>query len=269
MPDRIEKAFIAGTPREQAKSGRKLRMLLPNFVTLSGLAAGLLSIQMAILERWEHAVLLITFAAFIDTLDGALARMLRATSKFGAELDSLSDFLCFGVAPSVIMYLWVLDGAGPIGWMASLVFAMACALRLARFNTMTEEDPRPEWARGFFMGVPAPAGAGLILMPMIIYFLVPQFGEWRAATPLVGVWTIFIAGLMVSKVPTLSSKQIKVPAISGVLILAIAGSLLAALVHMPWLTLTCLGLLYISSLVFGLYYYDRLSKKHTTTESHV
>jgi len=203
MPDRLRKALLADHPREQVRTSRRWRALIPNFVTLSGLAAGLLSIQMAILERWENAVLLITFAALVDTLDGALARMLRATSKFGAELDSLSDFLCFGVAPSIIMYLWVLDSAGPVGWMASLVFAMACALRLARFNTLTEEDPRPDWARGFFMGVPAPCGAGLCLMPMILYFLFPAFAEWRVATPLIGVWIIVVAALMVSRMPTL------------------------------------------------------------------
>lgn len=256
----LKEFFIEDPKNDEAKPGYQLRRFLPNFLTLCGLSAGLLSIQKAIIQQWDIAILLIAFAAIVDTMDGALARLLRATSKFGAELDSLSDFLCFGVAPAFLMYLWAMDNAGPVGWIAVLVFAMACALRLARFNTMTEIDPRPQWARKFFMGVPAPAGAGLILLPAIIYMQYPELSMFNVATPLIGIWMIVVAGLMVSRLPTISSKQIKVPRLGAVPLLAIAGLLLAALVHAPWITLTVMGVTYAASIPIGWHYYYRLKR---------
>ena len=255
--------FIDDPEGEKPKPGFRLRRFLPNMLTLIGLSAGLLAIQKGMNGMPDQAVLLIAFSAIIDTMDGALARLLRATSKFGAELDSLSDFLCFGVAPAFVLYEWVLDSAGPIGWIAVLIFAMACALRLARFNTMSEIDPRPEWARKFFMGVPAPCGAGLVLLPVIVYQLFPELSYFNALTPLIGIWMIVVAGLMVSGLPTLSSKQIKMPPIPAVAMLAIAGALLAALIHAPWATLTIMGVAYATSLLFGWKYYAKLKKAHT------
>ncbi len=261
-PSGIEDYFIDDHQDEKPRPDIRLRRFLPNFLTLCALSSGLLAIQKAVNGNFELAVLLITFSAIVDTLDGALARMLRATSKFGAELDSLSDFLSFGVAPAFIMYSWTLDQAGPVGWIAVLIFAICSALRLARFNTMTEIDPRPEWARKFFMGVPAPAGAGLILLPLIIQLQFPQLSGYPALTPLVGIWVIVIAGLMVSKLPTLSSKMIRVPAQSTVPLLAAAGLLIAALVHAPWLTLMIMGTLYALSIPAGFQKYARLKKHH-------
>jgi CDP-diacylglycerol--serine O-phosphatidyltransferase len=214
-------------------------------------------------DATDQAVLLIAIAAIIDTMDGALARLLRATSKFGAELDSLSDFLCFGVAPAFVLYVWVLDDAGPIGWMAVLVFAMASALRLARFNTMTEIDPRPEWARKFFMGVPAPCGAGLALMPVIIYQLFPSLSYFNALTPLIGIWMIGIAGLMVSGLPTFSTKQLQFPHLPAVAMLAIASAFLATLITAPWGTLAVMGAIYTASLPLGWKRYHDLKKIHS------
>lgn len=252
--------FIDDPEGEDPQPGTRLRRFLPSMLTLCGLSAGLLAIQKAMNNLPDQAVLLITFAAIIDSMDGALARLLKATSKFGAELDSLSDFLCFGVAPAFVLYVWVLDDSGPVGWLAVLVFAIAAALRLARFNAMTEVDPRPEWARKFFMGVPAPAGAGLALMPVIIYQLFPELSFFNALTPLIGVWMIVIAGLMVSGLPTLSTKQFKMPRIPAVAMLAIAGAFLAALIHIPWFTLTLLGMIYIASIPLGWRHYLTLRR---------
>lgn len=263
MSDSLEDYFIEDPQSDKPKPGMGMRRFLPNFLTLCGLSAGLLAIQKAVDSNWDHAVLLITFAAIIDTMDGALARLLRATSKFGAELDSLSDFLCFGVAPAFIMYLWTLDQAGPVGWIAVLVFAMACALRLARFNTMSEIDPRPDWARKFFTGVPAPAGAGLALLPLIVQLQFPQLSNFPSLTPLIGIWMIIIAALMVSKMPTLSSKQIKLPATSAVPMLAAAGLFLAALIQAPWMTLMIAGTIYALSIPCAWQKYFALKKANT------
>lgn len=258
--------FIDDPKNERPKPGFRLRRFLPSMLTLCGLSAGLLAIQKAMLDQTDQAVLLIAFAAIIDTMDGALARLLRATSKFGAELDSLSDFLCFGVAPTFVLYVWVLEGAGPVGWMAVLVFAMASALRLARFNAMTEEDPRPEWARKFFMGVPAPCGAGLVLMPVIIYQLLPELSYFNALTPLIGIWMIIVAAAMVSGMPTLSSKQVKMPQLPAVAMLAIGGAFLAALINAPWVTLTVMGVTYTASIPLGLRHYMALKKANTASK---
>ncbi|MCB1538267.1 MAG: CDP-diacylglycerol--serine O-phosphatidyltransferase [Rhodospirillales bacterium] len=256
----LDAYFIEDPSEEKTPEGTRLRRFLPNFLTLCGLSAGLLAIQKAVNNQWDDAVLLITFAAIVDTMDGALARLLQATSKFGAELDSLADFLSFGVAPAFVMYLWTLDNAGPVGWVAVLVFALCSALRLARFNTLSEIDPRPQWARKFFMGVPAPCGAGLALMPLIASLQFPDFSGYPLLTPLIGIWMILIGLLMVSKLPTLSSKQVKLPASSAVPMLAAAGLFLAALVHMPWATLLVAGTTYAASILIGLKMYFRLKR---------
>lgn len=260
MNDSLEDYFIEDAPGEKPKPGFRLRRFLPNFLTLCALSAGLLSIQKAVNGQWDQAVLLITFSAIVDTMDGALARLLRATSKFGAELDSLSDFLCFGVAPAYVLYLWTLHQAGPIGWVAVLIFAMCSALRLARFNTMSEIDPRPDWARKFFMGVPAPCGAGLILLPLIVQLQFPQLSNMPSLTPLIGIWVIIVGGLMVSKLPTLSTKQFKLPAVSTVPLLIVAVLFLAALIHMPWATLIVMGSIYGLSIPVGFHKYFALKK---------
>jgi len=253
---------------EQPKPGKQLRRLIPNFLTLCGLGAGMLAIQKAVLADWDAAVLLIVFAAVIDTMDGALARLLRATSKFGAELDSLADFLSFGVAPGMVIYLWALNDAGPVGWIACMVFAMACALRLARFNSLSgEDDPRPEWARKFFMGVPAPGGAGLALMPIIITLALPESRELNFLAPLIGVWMLCVAVMMVSRMPTLSSKQIKLPRAPMVPLLAIAGAFLAAMIHIPWVTLSIIGTLYAAMIPLSWHVYAKAKAKNEAPQS--
>jgi CDP-diacylglycerol--serine O-phosphatidyltransferase len=243
----LNKFFITDPDGEDGKTkDKQLRRLIPNMITIASMVCGLTAIQMAIGEEWRNAVLLILGATILDTMDGAIARLLNATSKFGAELDSLADFLSFGVAPATIMYLWILNDAGQVGWIAALVFVVASSLRLARFNAASDDqEKKPEWGRYFFSGVPAPAGSGLVLLPMIVYLqLDMDLSQYNVASPLIGLWTLIIAGLMVSRIPTFSSKQIRLPALGLVPTLAITGLFLAMLIHAPWITLTVLAVLY-------------------------
>jgi CDP-diacylglycerol--serine O-phosphatidyltransferase len=248
----------------------RLHKLLPNLLTLMALAAGMSAIQFAVRGMWEQAAFAIVVAAVLDSLDGATARLIKASSDFGAQLDSLSDFLSFGVAPAFILYIWVLDDAGKVGWIAVLVFAIATALRLARFNVMqAQSHTRPVWARGFFAGVPAPAGAGLALTPLFIWNQSEDwspvhdfFSDFSAGTPLIALWTILVAGLMVSRIPTFSTKQLRIPARMAMPILGLAALGIAAMIHAPWITLTCVSVAYIGSIPFSFRAYRRLEAAH-------
>lgn len=243
-----------------------IQKLIPNLMTLGALSMGLTAIQMAWDDQWDRAVLAILVAVILDTLDGAVARLLNATSEFGAQLDSLSDFLAFGVAPSIILYSWILQESGKVGWVAMIIFAAASALRLARFNVTQKE--LPAWKKGFFSGVPAPAGAGLALLPLIVWIQAEPrfFEEFAFASPLVGLWTILIAAMMVSRIPTYSTKRIKMPAKFGVPALGLAVVFIAALVHAPWLTLTISAFLYMAAIPFAISHFRRLQKEHADDE---
>lgn len=240
--------------------------LIPNLLTLTALAAGLTAIQLSLDSYWDRAVIAIVIAAMLDALDGAVARLLKATSEFGAQLDSLSDFLAFGVAPAIILHTWVLEEAGKIGWIALLVFPAASALRLARFNVSQGAKP-PAWKKGFFAGAPAPAGAGLALLPLIIWLQFPDFFEQFAyANPLVGLWVILIGGLMVSRIPTWSTKMIKLPAKMAMPMLAFAALVMAALIQAPWPTLTVLGLCYMAHIPFAVRHFRKLQRLNEDNE---
>lgn len=180
-----------------------VRMLVPNFFTLVSLCAGVTAIRMAIEQKFEIAVLLVVAAALLDGVDGRLARALKAQSKFGAELDSLADFVNFGVAPAIIMFTWGLGGIRGFGWIAALVFACCMGLRLARFNAMLEVD-KPKWQSNFFTGVPAPAGAILVLFPF--YLNAIELIDLRPAPVLIAVFTLAMAFMLVSTIPTYSGK---------------------------------------------------------------
>lgn len=235
--------------------------LIPNVLTLMALTAGLTGIQFAIDEKWEQAVLAIVIAAILDMLDGATARLLNAASKFGAQLDSFSDFLAFGVAPAIILYLWVLEESGKIGWIAMLVYAIACAMRLARYNIM-EKPIHGAWAKGFFAGVPAPGGAGLAFLPMFIWFLDPDFFEQFAfGNMLIGIWLILCAGMMISRIPTWSTKQLKLPSKMAMPALGIVVFVMAALIQAPWPTLTIICLGYIASIPFAIRYFRKIVRE--------
>ena len=230
--------------RRRRLQGLSFHRLIPNALTLMAVSAGITGVRFAWSERWELAVAAIVFAAILDGLDGRIARLVGATSRFGAELDSLSDFISFGVAPALIIYLWALNGVGGLGWAITLLFAICCALRLARFNTgLDNEEPSPQ-AKKYFTGVPAPAGAGIALLPMIFSF---EFGAEFLQSPwLNGINLVFGAALMVSRLPTFALKSIKVPQrFVGIVMLGL-GALVAFLISTPWLTLAVIGLLYLA-----------------------
>jgi CDP-diacylglycerol---serine O-phosphatidyltransferase len=245
------------------RTGKRLRdqsinRLIPNMLTVLALCAGLTSIRFALDQRWEMAVFAIVVAGVLDGLDGRIARLLDSTSKFGAELDSLSDFVSFGVAPAILLYYWTLQPAGGLGWVIALLFGVCVALRLARFNTRIDNTDLPAWTSRFFVGVPAPAGAGLSLMPV---FATLEFGSGFFDTPVfTGIVTVAVAGLMVSRLPTYSTKRARVPHTLVVPTLLGVGFMAALLVSMPWLTLIVLGLLYAGSIPFSVMSYRRLER---------
>lgn len=238
--------------------------IIPNLVTMMALIAGITSLQKAINNDFEGAVLMLLAAALFDVLDGALARALKAQSEFGAQLDSLSDFLAFGIAPAVILYEWTLSDAGKLCWIASVVFPVAGALRLARFNVIAKQaQDTPIWKKKYFVGVPIPAGAALCLLPIYIWFLSPStFEALSFATPLVAVWAIFVAMLMVSRIPTMSIKYMKLPSRMAVPVMGVLALIVAALLHAPWVTLSLLSLGYLASIPMGFRHYRAQEREY-------
>lgn len=219
--------------------------IIPNAVTITALCMGLSSIRFALMERWELAVSLILIAAILDALDGRIARFLRADSHFGAELDSLSDFISFGVAPAVVLYLYSLQLWKGTGWALTLFFSTCMALRLARFNTSIDA-PMPEWTKGFSVGVPAPAGAVLGLLPLMLSFSLETNLQ---ATPLLFALSLLISGfLMISRIPTFVMKNVRVPHHSVRLLLMMVVIFMAALFSVPWWTLSIGALIYLFSI---------------------
>jgi CDP-diacylglycerol--serine O-phosphatidyltransferase len=219
--------------------------LVPNVLTLLALCAGMTAIRFALNGNFPAAVCAVIVAGILDGLDGRVARLLKATSSFGAELDSLSDFISFGVAPAVVLYLWTMSALHSVGWAIVLFYAVCCALRLARFNTQLNAEPAPHMA-GFFTGVPAPAGAGLVLMPMFMSF---EWGDWIVRSPyLNAVWIAGSAALMISTIPTFSLKKFSIPHRFVVPTLLGIGLLTAFATTAPWPTLTLVGLLYLGSI---------------------
>ena len=204
----------------------------------------------ALLGKWHEAVLTFVAAAVFDMLDGRVARLLNITSKFGAELDSLSDAISFGVVPGFIMYEWVLKNeAGSFGWFAVLIYSVCAALRLARFNTMLEDHEAPAWTKSYFTGIPAPGGAGLALLPLAVYL---EFGEGAQLPPLMlAFWLMLVGGLMVSRLPTIALKGWRISRQWVTPIFVAVALFLAALVTNTWLTLSVAGFVYIASLPIG------------------
>ena len=241
---------------------QSLNRLIPNMLTVIALCAGLTGIRYALLGKWEAAVIAILVAGILDGLDGRIARLLNGASKFGAELDSLSDFVSFGVAPSLLTYYWTLNSLRGVGWTLALVFSVCCALRLARFNTRIDNTDMPAWTGKFFTGVPAPAGAGLALMPMVASF---QFGSGIADQPVLVAGVLFVTSLlMVSRVPTYSFKRVRVPHRLVVPTLLVVGLLAACLVSLPWATLLLVSAAYIASMPLSILAYGKLSRVRPT-----
>jgi CDP-diacylglycerol--serine O-phosphatidyltransferase len=235
---------------------QSINRLIPNSLTVLALCAGVTAMRFAIEGLWDWAVIAIIVAAVFDGLDGRIDRALGATSRFGAELDSLSDFVCFGVAPAVVVYMWSLQEAGGLGWALCLLFSVCCGLRLARFNVaLDSKESMAPWSRNFFVGVPAPAGGGLALMPLIFGL---QFEYAVFASPwLNGLMLAGVAALMVSRLPTFAFKRLKVPGRHVVFVLLAVGAFAAFLISTPWVTLGITGMAYLASLPYARLAYQR------------
>ncbi len=239
------------TPEGRRRRFRPIpvRMLVPNFITLLAICAGLTAIRLSIEGKMEWAVAAIVFAAVLDGIDGRIARMIKGQSKFGAELDSLADFVNFGVAPGLMLYFWQLHELRNAGWIAAMVFAISGGLRLARFNASIDDPNKPAYAANFFTGVPAPAGAVTALLPIYLAFL----GVAKPPATLTAAYTLLIAFLMVSRLPVFSGKTVRMR-VAPEMVLPVFVSVIffiAILIGYPWYVLSIGTVLYLLSLPFG------------------
>jgi CDP-diacylglycerol--serine O-phosphatidyltransferase len=258
---------------EREARGIPFRAMIPNAITALALCFGLTGVRFAIeaangdsfeTALWQISLACIVGAGILDGFDGRIARLLRANSKFGAELDSLSDNIAFGTAPALILFLWSLQTAPRFGWIAALALAVCCALRLARFNAGIDAGPQPHKEAGFNTGVPAPVGAGLAFVPIYLWLITgnSDFRSWLLVLP----WTIFIALLMISSVPTYSWGSIRIR--RGWRLFALAGVALlgAALLNEPWLTLLGISALYLAVIPFSIAAYARVKRRRASAD---
>lgn len=225
-----------------------VRTIIPNAITVLALCAGLTAIRFAIEGRFEAAVAAIIIASIFDALDGRIARLLHGSTRFGAELDSLTDFVNFGVAPVVVLYLWTLGDIGGIGWIAVLGFSVCCALRLARFNVALEDPDKPAWTGNYFVGVPAPAAAGLVMLPLYLSF--SGVGWIKDVPVLIALHAMAIAFLMVSQIPTFSGKRmgLRIRRDMVLPILLLVGMTAAIILSYPWFAFIGLAVIYLASI---------------------
>ncbi len=243
------RGFRGARPRYQGLPSLPVRLLIPNALTLLALSAGLTAVRYAMDGRFEAAVLAIVAAGVIDGMDGRIARLLNGVSKFGAELDSLSDFVSFGISPVFVIYLWTLHDGHSYGWPVVLFYAMCMALRLARFNTALDDPAKPAWSIHFFTGVPAPTGAAIALLPLYLDF---QGLEWIRDMPaLVAVHLVLVGLLLVSRLPTPSFKRVHIDRSYVLPVLVAVVAIGALLANFPWATLSLLVIGYLSYLPFS------------------
>ena len=239
-------------------SSKKTRYLLPNILTLAGVCLGISSIKFSIDGNFSLAVTLILFAAILDALDGRIARLIKGTSEFGKELDSLTDFVSFGIAPVFTLYFWELNYYGKLGWTITLIYSVCCVLRLARFN-LTKIEETQEWKNNFFEGIPSPAGGLLILMPLIYELSDINIGiEVKNFTPYL---TLIIAILLVSKIPTLALKKISISPKATVFLLLGIGVIFISLLFYMLETLLIFGIVYLLSIPVSVIFYLNQNKK--------
>jgi CDP-diacylglycerol--serine O-phosphatidyltransferase len=225
--------------------GFSINRLIPNVITLAALCSGLTAIRFALQGQFRLAVIAIIVAAIFDALDGRVARRLGVTSQFGAELDSLSDFLCFGVAPALVLYLASLKDGGALGWVVTLMFPICSALRLARFNTaLLSDTPPPAWTSSYFTGVPAPAGALLALIPLVLSF--EAEAAWPRHPLMAGAALVLVGGLMVSRIPTFSFKKGRIPRHLVLPSLLVAALTMGVIASSPWIGVSLLGVIYLA-----------------------
>lgn len=232
-----------------------IRTLVPNVITLLALCAGLTAIRIAAEGRFDLALAAIVFAAILDGVDGRIARLIKGTSRFGAELDSLADFVNFGVAPALILWFWGLRDVKALGWIAALVFAICCGLRLARFNVMADDPHRPAWAGNFFVGMPAPGGAIAVFLPVYVHFL----GAPKIPAALALVYTLLIGFLMISQLPVYSGKKLgnRVPPDMVLPVFVLVVLFFALLISFPWEVMMVGTVTYLLSLPVGWVSYRR------------
>ncbi|MBV2142540.1 CDP-diacylglycerol--serine O-phosphatidyltransferase [Falsochrobactrum sp. TDYN1] len=260
----METPFPPFEPNGRADSSRgpklsqiPLRIVIPNVITVLAICAGLTGVRLAFEHRFEMAVVMVLVAAFLDGVDGRVARMMKGSSKFGEQMDSLADIVNFGVAPALVLYAFVLDEARSFGWIAALLYAIACCLRLARFNVMLEDANRPTWQNNYFIGVPAPAGAMLVLLPVYLGFLGLTPGKWLAYG--VAVYTVAIGFLLVSRLPVYNGKTagslIRRDFVVPLILLVVA--YVAFLMSFTWYTLTLTALAYVALLPVSLMAWNR------------
>ena len=259
-PDRNE-------PKRRRFRPVPFRVILPNLITLLALCLGLSAIRLAHENRLPEAVLAVIGAGVLDGLDGRIARLLKGTSRFGAELDSLADFVSFRVAPAFILYTFGLRDLGALGWIACLVFACAMALRLARFNVMLDDPDRAAWQKNFFVGMPAPAGAVTSLLPVYLFFVgVPIV---KLVSPLIALYLLALAFLMVSTIPTYSGKTLgtRIPRTLVLPLFVLAVAVVALLVSFPFEVLTLVTLAYLGLIPFGYMRYQALARSTPMAEA--
>ncbi len=240
-------------------AGLTLRAMVPNAITAAALCAGLTGIRFAITGDFDRAVLAVVLAGMLDGIDGRIARLLKAQSRFGAELDSLADNVSFGVAPALILFLWSLNDLPRLGWFAALAFAVACALRLARFNARIDLAAEPRKTAGFLTGVPAPVGAGLVFLPLYLWIVTSN--ELFRDPILVGVWLVAMAFLMISSVATLSWGKLRLRKNFRMEALLFFGLIGAALLTEPWWTLIGICVVYLALLPVGWVSYARIKRQ--------
>src|SRR3974390_2705872 len=253
-PDRPE-------PRRRRFRPIPIRILVPNVITLLALCAGLTAIRLGGGDKLELALAAIVFAAVLDGIDGRIARLLKGTTRFGAELDSLADFVDFGVAPALVLYFWLLHEVKNFGWFATLAFAIAAALRLARFNVMAEDPTRPAWHAQFFVGMPSPAGAVTVLLPLYLHLSALELPASKAFAPLFIIYVLAIAFLMASPIPHFSGKKMgRVPRDMIIPLLFCVVVLLLLLWTYPMEILPLLSLGYLVSIPFAVRRYKSLTR---------
>lgn len=247
-------------PRRRLFKPVPFRVIVPNIITLIALCLGLTAVRLAYEGRYEPAVIAVVVAALLDGVDGRVARLLKGTSRFGAELDSLADFVNFGVTPALILYSFVLNDLKALGWITVLVFAIAMALRLARFNVMLDDPHRPEWKKNFFTGMPAPAGALTSLLPLYLSFL--GFSLGAAAAPITLVYILALAFLTVSTIPVYSGKTIgvKVPRQWVLPIFVLSVAAFGLLVSFPFEMLTLITVLFLVTIPLSALRYRQLER---------
>ena len=243
------------TSKRAEKAQLPIRSLVPNMMTMLAMCAGFTAIRFALESRWEAAISAILAAAVLDGLDGRMARLLRSTTRFGAELDSLADVINFGVVPALVLYLWGMEAAGRLGWVAALMYTICCALRLARFNTALDDPGQAPFVSKYFKGLPTPAAAGLALGPIIATFTLDY--KWLINAHVLSAWMVLVALLVISTLPIYSFKRLRLRRVS-VLPLLVLGAIVATVtVNYPWQSLIVVTACYVGSIPLSIFAYRR------------